>query len=299
MGGDKLQWAKDTNMKGLACFEEFVTKTRGKYCFGDEVTLADAFLIPQLYNAVRFNIDLAANFPNTYAILKNLEVLPEFMKSHCDNQIDANGIQIPKLYYFDCFAKAEPCRMALNLAGIRFEDIRVTGPSWKELKESGKLEFGQMPMLELADGTQLVQSNSILRFLGAKYGLTPKDPMLAHKGDELMEHWGQDFFNKHMTKILYGKEEEREGMMETFTTVEVPKFFEKLAELLPSNEKYICGNKLTIYDCTVGGFFFNIVLNPNAKFADKWAKAWEKAPQRVKGYAANFGHEMKDYLDER
>jgi len=32
--------------------------------------------------------------------------------------------------------------MALNLAGIRFEDIRVTGPSWKELKESGKLEFG-------------------------------------------------------------------------------------------------------------------------------------------------------------
>jgi glutathione S-transferase len=35
-----------------------VKESRGKYSVGDEVTLADAFLIPQLYNAERFEVDL-------------------------------------------------------------------------------------------------------------------------------------------------------------------------------------------------------------------------------------------------
>ena len=55
-GGDKAAWAKETNLKGLETFEKLVSKTAGKYCHGDEVTLADAFLIPQLYNAARFGL---------------------------------------------------------------------------------------------------------------------------------------------------------------------------------------------------------------------------------------------------
>jgi len=58
-----------------------------------------------------------------------------------------------KLYYFDLFARAEPMRMALWKAGVAYEDIRVTGDSWKALKDGGSLEFGQIPVLELDDGT--------------------------------------------------------------------------------------------------------------------------------------------------
>ena len=47
-----------------------------------------------------------------------------------------------KLYYFDLYARAEPIRMALAKAGVAYEDLRTTGNAWKELKESGKLEFG-------------------------------------------------------------------------------------------------------------------------------------------------------------
>ena len=61
-----------------------------------------------------------------------------------------------KFYYFDLYARGEPIRMALHKAGVEYEDVRPTGESWAELKGSGKLDFGQMPALELDDGSVLV-----------------------------------------------------------------------------------------------------------------------------------------------
>ena len=85
IGGDKVQWGKDTIVKGLTTFESFVSETKGKYCVGDDVSLADTFLIPQLYNANRFGVDVKGLFPNTFEISENLEQLPEFVSAHCDN----------------------------------------------------------------------------------------------------------------------------------------------------------------------------------------------------------------------
>ena len=65
-----------------------------------------------------------------------------------------------KIHYFDLMARAEPIRMMLSKKGIPFEDCRHTGEDWKAFKESGVLEFGQMPMLEI-DGLKLVQTKAI------------------------------------------------------------------------------------------------------------------------------------------
>ena len=46
IGGDKMLWAKETIFKGLKTFEKLAKQSAGKYCVGDEITLADAFLIP-------------------------------------------------------------------------------------------------------------------------------------------------------------------------------------------------------------------------------------------------------------
>ena len=89
IGGDKLAWAKETNQKGLETFETLLKETAGKYCVGDEVTLADAFLIPQLYNAMRFGLEEATEFPTIHKVAEALRQLPEFEKAHCDNQSDA------------------------------------------------------------------------------------------------------------------------------------------------------------------------------------------------------------------
>ena len=48
--------------------------------FGTQVTLADVLLVPQMYNARRFNTDLAP-FPRLRAIAAHLESLPEFARA--------------------------------------------------------------------------------------------------------------------------------------------------------------------------------------------------------------------------
>ena len=60
-----------------------------------------------------------------------------------------------KLYYFDTYGRAESIRCLLSHAKVEYENVNV-GPIIADLRESGKLEFGQVPMLETADGDRLV-----------------------------------------------------------------------------------------------------------------------------------------------
>ena len=49
---------------------------------------------------------------------------------------------MPKLSYFDLYGRAEASRQAFTLAGVAFEDSRVSGESWAAFKASDKCEFG-------------------------------------------------------------------------------------------------------------------------------------------------------------
>jgi glutathione S-transferase len=64
-----------------------LAKTAGKYCFGDEVTLADVFLAPQVYNARRWGVDVDA-YPTIAKVDAALGELDAFKKAHADNQPD-------------------------------------------------------------------------------------------------------------------------------------------------------------------------------------------------------------------
>jgi glutathione S-transferase len=86
-----------------------------------------------------------------------------------------------KLYYFDVYGRAEPMRMALHKYGVQFEDVRLTPEQFGELKTTGKLEYGQVPALELDDGTMLCQSAAIQRYIELKYSDNDQDPMLAYE----------------------------------------------------------------------------------------------------------------------
>ena len=55
----------------------------GRYCHGDTVTLADLCLVPQLYNARRWGVDLAP-FPRVTAIDAALLALPAAQAAHPD-----------------------------------------------------------------------------------------------------------------------------------------------------------------------------------------------------------------------
>jgi glutathione S-transferase len=51
---ERAEWAKYWIDVGLAAVESMLKKTAGKYCVGDQVTLADVCLVPQVYNANRY-----------------------------------------------------------------------------------------------------------------------------------------------------------------------------------------------------------------------------------------------------
>lgn len=87
-GIDKADWAYYWITRGLTALEQMISETKGKYCVGDNVSLADVYLVPQLYNARRFKVDLD-KFPNLLEIETNLKGLEEFVKASPENQPDA------------------------------------------------------------------------------------------------------------------------------------------------------------------------------------------------------------------
>ena len=87
-----------------------------------------------------------------------------------------------KLYYFDIKGKGEPIRLFCAYAGLELEDIRFGSfAEFLALKESGKLAYGQVPMLEVDGKDQLVQSSSIMTYLSKIAGKYPDDPLVAAK----------------------------------------------------------------------------------------------------------------------
>lgn len=62
--------------------------SNGRYCLGDSVTLADVCLVPQVFNAHRFGIDLAP-FPLIASIERHCLTLPAFAAAHPTAQPDA------------------------------------------------------------------------------------------------------------------------------------------------------------------------------------------------------------------
>eukprot|EP00310_Coccolithus_braarudii_P002369 CAMPEP_0183366872 /NCGR_PEP_ID=MMETSP0164_2-20130417/90404_1 /TAXON_ID=221442 /ORGANISM="Coccolithus pelagicus ssp braarudi, Strain PLY182g" /LENGTH=289 /DNA_ID=CAMNT_0025542699 /DNA_START=98 /DNA_END=967 /DNA_ORIENTATION=- len=90
-----------------------------------------------------------------------------------------------RLIYFGLPGRGEAIRLALAIGGVDFEDTRVPFPAWGRVKPT--TPWGTLPVLELADGSQLAQARSVLRLVGKCTSLYPADPLLAHRVDELMD----------------------------------------------------------------------------------------------------------------
>ncbi|XP_037343409.1 maleylacetoacetate isomerase isoform X3 [Pungitius pungitius] len=58
IGAEKAQWAQHFIERGFQALEPILKQTAGKYCVGDEISMADICLVPQVYNAERFKVDV-------------------------------------------------------------------------------------------------------------------------------------------------------------------------------------------------------------------------------------------------
>jgi glutathione S-transferase len=85
----KNAWANKWITAGLTGYQNAIASTHGRYSVGNSVTLADLCLVPQLYNARRFNTDLSG-----FKLLTDIEAHlqqdhpEEWKQAHPDNQPD-------------------------------------------------------------------------------------------------------------------------------------------------------------------------------------------------------------------
>ena len=91
-----------------------------------------------------------------------------------------------KLYYFEVDGRACGIRMLLAHANCQYEDARQSFPAFGQLKQSGFLPLGSMPVWE-EDGFKMCQSSAILRMLGIRHGYYSDDPMTCWAIDSIVD----------------------------------------------------------------------------------------------------------------
>lgn len=90
----KWVWYRHWIQEGFKAYEELLRRnhSNGFFCFGDTPCLADVFLIPQVYNAKRFQCELK-QFPLITGIYDNCRCLMPFSQAAPENQLDAEIAQ--------------------------------------------------------------------------------------------------------------------------------------------------------------------------------------------------------------
>ncbi|MGX5914245.1 maleylacetoacetate isomerase [Aliidiomarina sp. Khilg15.8] len=85
----RKDWIHHWINRTFNAFEARLEEHGGIYCVGDEVSLADVCLVPQIYNAERFAVDLSP-YPRLMGVYRRLQELPAFQKARPDVQPDAD-----------------------------------------------------------------------------------------------------------------------------------------------------------------------------------------------------------------
>lgn len=77
----KNTWYRHWVDLGLQAFEkQLAHPATGRFCHGDTPTMADCVLVPQIFNAKRFKVDLSV-YPRTMAVFDACMALPAFQQA--------------------------------------------------------------------------------------------------------------------------------------------------------------------------------------------------------------------------
>ena len=88
----KLDWYRHWTANGMDAFERMLATSdqTGRCCHGDEPTIADCCLLPQVYNARRFACD-ESGWPEIRRIAAYLKTIPAIQDAAPENQPDAES----------------------------------------------------------------------------------------------------------------------------------------------------------------------------------------------------------------
>ena len=125
---------------------------------------------------------------------------------------------LPTVTYYDMPAsRGEEIRQALVLAGVEFNDNRISRADYPGLRET--LPFPHLPTFQMDGAPILGQTNAILRLIGRLHGLYPDDPIEAARADAVMDAM-EDFRHRISPTMRIADPDQRraarQAIVETF-----------------------------------------------------------------------------------
>jgi len=153
----------------------------------------------------------------------------------------------PKLIYFNApVSRGEECRLALHVAGVDFEDVRIDGASWPAMKE--QTPYGSMPVLELPGHPPFAHSNAILVLIGRRHGLHPTDDFEAARHEGMMQH--VEDLRHRVSPTIRLPEAERKAAREALVADYLPAWG-RFAEKNIHGDPFFGGAKLNVVDLKI------------------------------------------------
>ena len=184
----------------------------------------------------------------------------------------ASGRQCVKLIYLNIRGLAEPIRLAFFVAGIEFDDLRVSYEGVARLREAGFVPFGQVPALVIQDDGDdscevFAQSQALLRWVGRKAGLSPpleREQLYVDQVEEAINDM-KKVLNPGYYRAVLGRcptsgepllpltPDQFSATIKALNEVVLPARLQQLERLLtrdPCSERgpFLCGENLTVAD---------------------------------------------------
>uniref|UniRef100_A0A914VUJ9 glutathione transferase n=1 Tax=Plectus sambesii TaxID=2011161 RepID=A0A914VUJ9_9BILA len=149
-----------------------------------------------------------------------------------------------KLSYFNLMGRAEPMRLMFAYAGVAYEDHRIEGQQWAELKP--KTPNGQLPVLQIDGKEELSQSMAISHYLSKKFGLDGKDDWESAKVREAIETMADV---KQKLRVTEQDPEKKAAIVKALEHDTVEPYLARLAATLKKNGSgFLVGSKPTEID---------------------------------------------------
>jgi maleylacetoacetate isomerase len=86
-GGADREWAKFFMDEGFAAYEKLAAPSAGKFSYGDSITLADVCVVPAVWRAARFGVDMN-QYPTMKRVFEEMSRQEAVVKAHWKNQPD-------------------------------------------------------------------------------------------------------------------------------------------------------------------------------------------------------------------
>lgn len=140
--------------------------------------------------------------------------------------------------------RGQVARLAFDIAGLDYEDVRLDRDAFRAAKPS--YPFGQVPVIEI-DGKMYAQSGAINRYVGKLCNLYPEDALECLRVDEITEAIEDLQHRLRATMDLPADERKaaREAYVEGPLRLVLSRLQERLSE---GGGEYFVGNRLSIAD---------------------------------------------------